>query len=400
MPIRGKGTYGRFKFCSKNGLVVNGAFTANSTQFGLGSVTSNTTAISIGGNYINSTSFTGTSANSTLFAGQSLSTIQNLISSNAATAYSNSVSYVNSNPLAAANSTNSFGINGNASTSTSAIIASKASTLAQNGAAGSAMTFYWAGQAGQPSYLWGSNDGLNHYVWVPSNFNVNSAISSTNLFGDGIQSNANTYLYTGSFGYTPTTVGSPDGSYGTILSFLNYGIVQDNSTNWLAQFAINTAGTGAYYRVKTNSSAFSAWKTLLDSSNYNSYAPTLTGTGASGNWNINASNITSYTINQNLGTGNSPSFSWLTVYGSISLDPPNPNNFTQFSSLKSNTVQSWVEDKIGNTQLQSYQTTIETDIANQSNPPTVMKDAPWMILPKISAPKIIPGSAHVPIINT
>lgn len=34
------------------------------------------------------------------------------------------------------------------------------------------MTFNWNGQSGQPSWLWGSNDGTNLYVWNPSNFNV------------------------------------------------------------------------------------------------------------------------------------------------------------------------------------------------------------------------------------
>lgn len=34
--------------------------------------------------------------------------------------------------------------------------------------------FNWSGQSGQPSWLWGSNDGSNYYVWNPSNFNVNS----------------------------------------------------------------------------------------------------------------------------------------------------------------------------------------------------------------------------------
>jgi hypothetical protein len=39
------------------------------------------------------------------------------------------------------------------------------------------MTFNWAGQSGQPSWLWGSNDGVNIYVWNPSNFSVASAAS-------------------------------------------------------------------------------------------------------------------------------------------------------------------------------------------------------------------------------
>ena len=39
----------------------------------------------------------------------------------------------------------------------------------------------------------------------------------------------------------------------------------------------NVGGTGAW----------TSWRTVLDSNNYNSYAPTLTGTGASGSWGIN-----------------------------------------------------------------------------------------------------------------
>ena len=50
----------------------------------------------------------------------------------------------------------------------------------------------------------------------------------------------------------------------------------------------------------------------LHSSNYNSYSPTLTGGNASGTWGINitgnSSNITSHTINQSVGTGNTPTF--------------------------------------------------------------------------------------------
>jgi hypothetical protein len=39
------------------------------------------------------------------------------------------------------------------------------------------MRFYWNGQAGQPQWLWGSNDGVNIKVWNPSNFSVNYANS-------------------------------------------------------------------------------------------------------------------------------------------------------------------------------------------------------------------------------
>lgn len=37
---------------------------------------------------------------------------------------------------------------------------------------GSDMNFHWLGQAGQPTWLWGSNDGYNQFVWNPANFSV------------------------------------------------------------------------------------------------------------------------------------------------------------------------------------------------------------------------------------
>jgi len=73
------------------------------------------------------------------------------------------------------NATTSSSTTGNAATAT---LATKASTLAQGGGNGTAMTFNWSGQSGQPTWLWGSNDGTNVYVWNPSNFSVNYATSS------------------------------------------------------------------------------------------------------------------------------------------------------------------------------------------------------------------------------
>ena len=64
---------------------------------------------------------------------------------------------------------------GNAATAT---LASKASTLSQGGGNGTAMTFNWVGQGGQPPWVWGGSDGVNHYVYNPSNFSVNYANSA------------------------------------------------------------------------------------------------------------------------------------------------------------------------------------------------------------------------------
>ena len=63
---------------------------------------------------------------------------------------------------------------GNSATATSA------AKLGRDGVPGNPMTFNWSGQSGQPSWLWGSNDGTNMYVWNPSNFHVAYADNATN----------------------------------------------------------------------------------------------------------------------------------------------------------------------------------------------------------------------------
>ena len=43
---------------------------------------------------------------------------------------------------------------------------------------GGDLNFYWSGQSGQPTWLWGGTDGTNMYVYNPSNFSVNYATSA------------------------------------------------------------------------------------------------------------------------------------------------------------------------------------------------------------------------------
>ena len=62
-------------------------------------------------------------------------------------------------------------LNGNATSANTATNAANATKL--NG-----QTFNWIGQGGQPTWVWGGSDGVNHYVYNPSNFNVNYANSA------------------------------------------------------------------------------------------------------------------------------------------------------------------------------------------------------------------------------
>ena len=58
------------------------------------------------------------------------------------------------------------------------------------------MTFNWSGQGGQPTWLWGSNDGSNIYVWNPSNFSVNYATSAGSCTGNAASVSDGVYLST------------------------------------------------------------------------------------------------------------------------------------------------------------------------------------------------------------
>lgn len=78
--------------------------------------------------------------------------------------------------------TYNINITGNAATATNADNATTAAKLGMNGSTGTPMTFNWSGQGGQPSWLWGGNDGSNMYVYSPSNFSVNTATTATTAY--------------------------------------------------------------------------------------------------------------------------------------------------------------------------------------------------------------------------
>ena len=67
----------------------------------------------------------------------------------------------------------------------------------------------------------------------------------------------------------------------------------DNQGGWDSQIAISH-DNHAYWRYQ-NGGKWGNWRTFLDSGNFNAYAPKLDGTGATGNWNINAKTATAAT---------------------------------------------------------------------------------------------------------
>lgn len=70
---------------------------------------------------------------------------------------------------------------GNQNTSGSSASCSGNSATASrllSGGSGTGMTFYWAGAPGTPTWVWGSNDGTNMYVYNTAGFSVNYATSA------------------------------------------------------------------------------------------------------------------------------------------------------------------------------------------------------------------------------
>ena len=151
-------------------------------------------------------------------------------------------------------------------------------------------------------------------------------------------------------GVNPDTINDNGTGYITSVSLFGQtdGALysQAYSTSWVHQI-FGDYRTGQLAVRGRNSGTLTAWRIQLDSGNYNSYSPTLTGTGASGTWGINitgnAANITAYTINQSVGTSNSPTFADLYVNNWFRNNTSNTGLYNQSTTqhLSSNTNGYW-----------------------------------------------------------
>ena len=109
---------------------------------------------------------------------------------------------------------------------------------------GNDLNFYWSGQSGQPSWLWGGNDGVNMYVYNPSNFSVAYAASAGNTSSVS-SAVGSSYTWTGVQNFTGNgNTGSAagigmsaysTGGNGAIMAFhragayaVNFGLDSDN----------------------------------------------------------------------------------------------------------------------------------------------------------------------------
>ena len=112
------------------------------------------------------------------------------------------------------------------------------------------MKWNWSGQGGQPSWLWGGNDGANMYVYNPSNFSVNYA-KSANYANSAGGISAPIYGYDKNVNITcggwntPASVTLPAGTYVGIVFAKMYGTP---ASRMVMLFSTNSGATdaGAY----------------------------------------------------------------------------------------------------------------------------------------------------------
>lgn len=126
---------------------------------------------------------------------------------------------------------------GNASTATTA------AKLGRDGNTGVPMTFNWSGKNGQPSWLWGSNDGSNMYVYNPSNFNVNYANSAgTSSSCSGNASTASKLATARNIALGGLSSGSAnfDGSGNVTINDWGYGVTK---------YVTRDSTSAPYYRI-------------------------------------------------------------------------------------------------------------------------------------------------------
>ena len=93
-------------------------------------------------------------------------------------------------------------------------------------------------------------------------------------------------------------------------------LVQAYSSSWVGQI-YQDYRTGQIALRGKNNGTWQAWRKVLDSSNYNTYAPTKTGTGASGTWGINV-------------TGSAGSVAWGNVSGKPTTFTPSSHTHGQY----------------------------------------------------------------------
>ena len=107
---------------------------------------------------------------------------------------------------------------------------------------GVTMNFDWRGQGGQPTWLWGGEDGTNMYVYNPVNFSVNYANSTGYVQGNNNSANAANALLRSGSGRTDS---SPEGDTWIFLDELGgasapWGFKHNQAANTIGFYGAGT----------------------------------------------------------------------------------------------------------------------------------------------------------------
>lgn len=140
----------------------------------------------------------------------------------------------------------------NAKIASEANIADLALKLGRSGNRNYPMTFNWAGKGGQPSWLWGGENGEDMYVYNPSNFNVNYAASAGNAAKvNGHSVNADVpsdAKFTDTKGrYIGTTVTKPQDKTEMYITYLSSGYIVMAGKTASKSYAMNTQYGNAFW---------------------------------------------------------------------------------------------------------------------------------------------------------
>lgn len=132
------------------------------------------------------------------------------------------------------------------------LAANNAAHLGRNGNAGYPMTFNWAGKDGQPSWLWGGENGEDMYVYNPSNFSVNYAESAGNtakVNGHTVNSDVPTDAkFTDTKGrYIGTTVTKPQDKTEMYITYFSSGYIVMAGKTASKSYAMNTQYGNAFW---------------------------------------------------------------------------------------------------------------------------------------------------------
>jgi hypothetical protein len=119
-----------------------------------------------------------------------------------------------------------------------------------------------------------------------SNATQLNGIAASNYFRvDGTYPNADMNVPVEGYWHVASNAANmPEASYGHRWDYDHAG-----DGNWIAQFYSPTGGDAGLWFRQRRSGTWQTWRKFLDSTTYNSYSPTLTGTGASGTWGISIS---------------------------------------------------------------------------------------------------------------